>query len=76
MIDKTNPKINQPDHYTQGIEVRDFIVSHNLDFVRGNIIKYVVRAPLKNGLEDYLKALNYLEYLITQQQKTNEKDGK
>ena len=70
-------KINQPSHYTQGIEVRDFIVSHNLDFVRGNIIKYVVRAPFKNGLEDYLKALNYLEYLITQQQKqhnTSEKD--
>lgn len=31
---------------------------------KGNILKYVIRADLKNGLEDYKKAKVYLEWLI------------
>jgi hypothetical protein len=30
----------------------------------GNVIKYVLRADLKNGREDYLKAQEYLGWLI------------
>lgn len=32
---------------------------------RGNIIKYVSRANRKNGIEDILKARDYIRYLIT-----------
>lgn len=33
-------------------------------FMRGNVLKYVVRAPRKNGAEDYRKAIDYLNRLL------------
>ena len=33
-------------------------------FCLGNIIKYILRAEKKNGLEDYKKARKYLDWLI------------
>ena len=37
-----------PDHYTTGrIETWDFIIDKELDFLLGNVIKYVVRAGRK-----------------------------
>ena len=34
------------------------------DYCRGNIVKYVLRFERKNGLEDLLKARQYLHWLI------------
>jgi len=66
--DRFNPRkvdvIEHPKHYTQGIEAWDYIVSHNLNFLEGNIIKYVTRYKLKNGREDLLKAQAYLNRLL------------
>jgi hypothetical protein len=56
--------VRHPKHYTQGIECWDYIVSHGLGYLEGNIIKYVTRYRLKNGLEDLKKAQAYLERLI------------
>jgi len=57
--------INHPEHYTQGIETIDYIRSWKMDYVRGNIIKYITRYPYKGtALEDLKKAKWYLEYLI------------
>lgn len=57
--------INWPKHYNQGgIQPIDFIESHKLSFCAGNVVKYVVRAPHKNGLEDLKKARWYLDRLI------------
>lgn len=58
--------VNHPDYYNQGsIEVIDFIEDWNLDFVTGNVIKYVARAPYKKKkVEDLKKAKFYLERLI------------
>jgi hypothetical protein len=58
--------IEHPSHYTRGgIEVLDFILAWNLDFLAGNIVKYVVRAPYKGSeLEDLKKAQYYLNKLI------------
>ena len=56
-------KIN-PSYYKKGIETTDYIQSHELGFLEGNIIKYVTRHKLKNGLEDLLKAEWYLNRLI------------
>lgn len=53
-----------PAHYNKGIEVWDFITSHNMCFLTGNIVKYVVRAKYKNGIQDLHKALEYLKKLI------------
>ena len=56
--------MSTPNHYNKSIEPRDYITANNLDFNEGNIIKYVSRWKQKNGLEDLIKAKNYLDYLI------------
>lgn len=62
--------INHPSHYNQGkIEVIDFIIDQKMDYLGGNIIKYVSRYKHKNGIEDLKKARWYLERLITEQEK-------
>lgn len=58
--------IDHPPHYTQGkIEVWDFIIDQGLDFLLGNVIKYVCRAGRKgNRLEDLRKAEAYIRKAI------------
>ena len=64
--------INHPEHYTKGIETIDYIRSWNMDYVRGNIIKYITRFPYKGTpLQDLKKAKWYLEYLIKEKEKEN-----
>lgn len=48
-------------HYKEigGYSLDSFI--HELPFYIGNIIKYAWRAPFKNGIDDTLKLLDYLE---------------
>lgn len=65
-----NP-VNRPTHYTAGkVECIDAIeaATHNLGgvdgFLTGQVIKYVWRWKLKNGLEDLEKAKWYLQRLI------------
>jgi hypothetical protein len=66
--DNINPK-----HYKQGkIEVIDFILDQKMNYLEGNIIKYVSRYKQKNGIEDLKKALWYLNKLIGE--KENDKD--
>lgn len=55
-----------PKHYKSKIEPIDFILANDLNFVEGNIIKYVARYKKKGGLEDLLKGQYYLEKLINQ----------
>ena len=53
--------IKRPAHYTQyGVEVIE--ITRHLPFCLGNVVKYVLRAPYKNGREDIEKALQYLEW--------------
>jgi hypothetical protein len=58
--------IKTPKHYTQGsIEPIDFITGNNMDFLSGNIVKYLTRHKYKGKpMEDLLKAQFYLERLI------------
>ena len=64
--DRSNESVDHPDHYQgQGIEVIDIIDSFELDFYRGNIIKYILRADKKqNEIEDLKKAKWYIDKLI------------
>jgi hypothetical protein len=60
-----NDPVRKPAHYMHpsGIEVID-ITKHE-SFLRGNILKYILRAPYKGQeLEDLLKAKMYLEWEI------------
>lgn len=60
--------VSHPAHYTMGtIEPKDFIRDQDLNFNRGNVIKYTVRAGRKNKnkeVEDLKKAKQYLEFEI------------
>lgn len=68
-IDKN---VNQPNHYMigdTGLECKDFISAwvgkgNYGVFCFCNIMKYLVRAEKKNKLEDYKKALKYLDMII------------
>lgn len=52
-------------HYKQfAIQPVEFINANNLSYMQGNVIKYVLRYPLKNGIADLEKAKHYLEMLI------------
>lgn len=51
-------------HYKKAIQPWDIISTWKLNFWEGNVLKYVLRAPFKNGREDLEKAVHYLEYLI------------
>jgi hypothetical protein len=61
---KMNDPVNHPSHYTKGkIECIDFIMDKKLNFCRGNAVKYIVRAGLKDPtkeVEDLKKAIFYL----------------
>ena len=61
-----NKKDNiKPDHYGDSeIDVISFCQANNLDFMQGNVIKYVFRYKNKNGLEDLEKAKEYIDRMI------------
>jgi len=53
-----------PNHYDnkQGYDVIDISKHYNLNFNRGNVVKYICRAGKKdNELQDLKKALDYLQ---------------
>ena len=58
-----------PNHYQQGaIQVWDFIADQELDFLAGNVVKYICRAGSKDGeskLDDLLKAQAYIHKLVS-----------
>lgn len=55
-----------PSHYSRWkIEPLTFITANNLDFLRGNIIKYIMRYDAKNGVEDLKKARVYLDKMMS-----------
>ena len=58
--------INKPNHYTTGtIECLDFIEAWEMDFKKGNVIKYVTRADFKGTkVQDLKKARFYLDRMI------------
>jgi hypothetical protein len=57
--------VNHPSHYQSAsgrIEVIDIIEEFNLGFHLGNVVKYVLRSPLKGAaLQDLDKARWYLD---------------
>ena len=63
--------VNHPNHYNQGkIEVIDAIQDWGLDFIEGNVVKYVARSRHKSSrVGDLKKARWYLDYLINKLEK-------
>lgn len=52
------------DHYNMAIQPIEFIVENDISYREANVIKYVVRHKKKNGKEDILKAMHYLEMIL------------
>lgn len=61
---QTNKQIGGGHYKGFKIEPITFILQNDLDFCQGNIIKYVCRYKMKNGIEDLEKAKHYIELLI------------
>jgi hypothetical protein len=55
--------VNHPAHYQSatGLEAIQVVEAFELNFHLGNVVKYVLRAPNKGGVEDLEKARWYLE---------------
>jgi len=60
MVDKINPEY----YRNFNIEVIDAITDWQLNYMEGNVVKYVVRHRIKNGKEDILKAIWYLNQIL------------
>lgn len=64
----SSTKKYDPPHYQRGtIQVWDFIVDQQLDFLAGNVIKYICRAGHKDQeseLDDWLKVQAYVNRKI------------
>lgn len=69
--EEPNDIVNKPSHYTYGkieiIEIVEQVTATyptNIAFSIGNALKYICRAPFKNGVEDLKKAVWYLDRAI------------
>jgi hypothetical protein len=72
--EKKHDPVDHPSHYNQGkIEVADFIADQQLNFDRGNAVKYICRAgakgdaeltPTQKAIQDLEKAVWYLTHEI------------
>ena len=62
--------IREPSHYTQWkIEPITFIMENNIPWGEANVIKYVMRWRLKDGIHDSEKAKRYIDMIIEQETK-------
>lgn len=61
--------VEKQKHYASyKIQPMEFIGINKIGFIEGNIIKYVARYSMKNGIEDLRKARHYLDKLIEREE--------
>jgi hypothetical protein len=58
------PKQVGGSHYKLPIEPVEYIMQNKLDYLQGNVVKYITRFRDKNGKEDLQKAIHYIEMII------------
>lgn len=64
-MEEEDEAVNHPNHYYHPSGVEAIQITRHESFLRGNILKYVLRAPYKgNELEDLKKASVYLQWEI------------
>jgi hypothetical protein len=63
-------------HYKDyAIQPIEFIKKNEIPFCEANAIKYIMRHKKKNGKQDLLKAIHYLEILIELEYDTEVSEG-
>lgn len=80
MTFEDDKNVNHPRHYqaNNGMEVIDIIEAFTAELKgveatdTGNVIKYILRWPHKNGVEDLKKARWYIDHLINHIEKEND----
>lgn len=61
-------------HYKDcGIQPIEYIHANGLSYLEGNVIKYTTRHSKKNGKQDILKAIHYLELILEMEYKDETK---
>jgi hypothetical protein len=67
----TQEEIKKPTRYNKRgkLECWDVILDQEMNFLEGNILKYIWRYKEKNGIEDLKKARVYLDKLISEVEK-------
>lgn len=68
--------VNHPAHYKMGNGCEVIDITENLNFCKGNAVKYICRAGVKDPskeLEDLQKAMWYLKREITNLERRNPK---
>ena len=74
MSEKDSPLDRQVggDHYKdRGIQPIEYMMSNELGYAEGAVVKYVTRWKDKGGVEDLKKAKHFLEMLIYFVERTN-----
>ena len=62
------------DHYQKAaLQPWDIFLAWGLDPWAANVVKYILRFPHKNGLEDLKKAKHYVDFLIEHYDEVSEK---
>lgn len=54
-------------HYQLAIQPIDYIMENGLDYMQGNVIKYVTRYKDKGGVDDLRKAAHYIDMMIARE---------
>lgn len=55
-------------HYKNlAIQPVEYIFHNKLDYLEGNVVKYVTRHKDKNGIEDIRKAIHYCQLILEMQ---------
>lgn len=62
-------------HYNQAIQPIEYIHANSLDFMEGNVVKYITRHRAKGGKEDIKKAIHYLEMILKYNYENKETDN-
>ena len=63
--EKVKEVVDKPPHYLKyKIEPITFVMTNQLPFAEGNVIKYIMRWRDKNGIQDLKKAKRYIDLII------------
>jgi hypothetical protein len=68
-----SPVSTQPHYTASTIQPIDYIVANDMDFLEGNVVKYVTRWKHKNGIQDLEKMVDYAKRLLQREQARPEK---
>lgn len=67
--------VHHPSHYFHPSGIEAIQITRYESFLRGNVLKYVLRAPYKGSeLQDLKKAMQYLEWEIERVEKGESSD--